>query len=92
MSSRITVTEGVLVSSDEASIVYIKEKLRGRDGTESRLILKAIDARNLLVQATALPLVRRLMAERQKATTFDEDEDDKAKLAAAAAAAAANIQ
>ena len=95
MSSTIPLQQGVLITTDEQSVVFLcwyNERI-----PESRrfLVLK-LDSRSVFVRKDRLPLVYAALEQRLKSTVWDEDLEDAAKLekevgGAAAAAGAGGV-
>jgi hypothetical protein len=68
---------GVLVTSDEATIVYLlflDERLVGA----RKFVVRQLDARRIFIKAdpAAMRFVQEKLAERLQETTFDEDDEE----------------
>jgi Transcription factor TFIIH complex subunit Tfb5 len=85
MASSIRAARGVLVTSDEPTIVFIS-LLSESLPTPQRFIVRKLDGCNLLVKRDAIPYIRENLAARLMQGTFDEDEEN----ADAAAASSKN--
>ena len=88
MSSTIPLQQGVLITTDEQSVVFLcwyNERI-----PESRrfLVLK-LDSRSVFVRKDRLPLVYAALEQRLKSTVWDEDLEDAARLAKEVGGAAA---
>jgi hypothetical protein len=88
MSSTIPLQQGVLIATDEQSVVFLcwyNERI-----PESRrfLVLK-LDSRSVFVRRDRLPLVYAALEQRLKSTVWDEDLEDAARLAKEVGGAAA---
>jgi hypothetical protein len=69
----VLAASGVLVTSDEATIVFLRfldDALGGPD----KFVVRVLDGRNLLVKAEGVPYVKGKLQERLLETVFDEDE------------------
>lgn len=88
MASTIPLQQGVLIATDEQSVVFLcwyNERI-----PESRrfLVLK-LDSRSVFVRRDRLPLVYAALEQRLKSTVWDEDLEDAARLAKEVGGAAA---
>jgi hypothetical protein len=71
----IRAARGVLVTSDEPTIVFISVLSENMPATE-RFILRKLDTRNLLIKREAIAYIKQQLAARLLQTTFDEDEEE----------------
>lgn len=72
-ASTVRATRGVLVTSDEPTVVFISvlnENLPQAD----RFIIRKLDSRNLLIKDSSVGYVKQQLQARLLQTTFDEDE------------------
>jgi Transcription factor TFIIH complex subunit Tfb5 len=67
--------KGVLISSDEATIVYLTYLDEIQVGLH-KFILYTINSRSILVKPDKLQFIRDKLAERLAETTFDDDDED----------------
>lgn len=72
-ASTVRATRGVLVTSDEPTVVFISV-LNENVAAAERFIIRKLDSRNLLIKDTAVSYVRQQLQARLLQTTFDEDE------------------
>ena len=77
-ASSLTSTEGVLVTSDEQTIVYLVELNAARGGGGGFLAARPLDALNVLVKRERLAWVQRALKARLEANVFDEHGGDDA--------------
>ena len=75
--SSIRLQRGVLLTSDEPTIVFIAwlSERAAVGGAGGAFVLRKLDSTRLLVRADALPQVQARLRERLLATTFEEDEE-----------------
>lgn len=73
-ASSIRAARGVLVTSDEPTIVFISLLSDNLPATQ-RFIVRKLDGCNLLVKRDAIPYIREQLAARLMQSTFDEDEE-----------------
>jgi hypothetical protein len=84
----VVLQPGVLVSSDEATVIYLlhwNDQQRGAN----RFVLAQLDSKTLFVKQDKVKLVNAILAHRLNETVFNDDEESLAAAVAAAAAAAA---
>jgi hypothetical protein len=87
-STTIPLQTGVLISTDEQSVVFLCW-FNERVPEARRFLISRLDSKNVFVRKDRLPLVYSALEQRLKSTVWDEDAEDIAKLAAAAAGGAA---
>jgi hypothetical protein len=78
-STTIASQPGVLISSDEQSIVFLLW-FNERVPEARRFLLSRLDARHVFVRKDRLPLVYQALEQRLKSTVWDEDSEDVAKM------------
>lgn len=71
--SGLQLQDGVLVTSDEQTVVYLVEQNAARGGT-GRFIVAQLDSKNLFVKRDRLAWVQQALQQRQKQTIFEEEE------------------
>jgi hypothetical protein len=71
-TTSVTLKPGVLVTSDEPTIVFLTVLDKS---LKKKFITREIDACSILVSAESVPYVQRKLAERLEETTFEEDEE-----------------
>lgn len=64
---------GVLVSTDEATVIYLVH-LNEQAPAIAKFILKQLDGKTLFVKKERVPFIRKALQARLNATIFDEDE------------------
>jgi hypothetical protein len=65
--------EGVLVTTDEQTVVYLVEQNAARVGT-AKFILAQLDARNVFVKRERLAWVQQTLEARMNANIFEDGE------------------
>ena len=73
--STIRLTRGVLVTSDEPTIVFLTV-LSEQQPQSSMFVIRKLDSHRLFVRADALPLIRDQLRQRLLATTFEGDDEE----------------
>jgi hypothetical protein len=69
----VKVQPGVLVTSDAATITYLKFLNSALPGF-NRFIIQVLDMHNLFIQAAKVKFVQEQLADRMPDTAFDEDD------------------
>lgn len=72
-ASTVRATRGVLVTTDEPTVVFISVLNENVPAAE-RFIIRKLDSRNLLIKDSAVGYVKQQLQARLLQTTFDEDE------------------
>lgn len=88
MSSTIALQPGVLITTDEQSVVFLCW-YNERIPESRRFLVSKLDARSVFVRRDRLPLVYAALEQRLKSTVWDEDFEDAARLAKEVGGAAA---
>lgn len=65
--------DGVLITTDEQTIVYLVEQNAARTGA-GRFIISQLDSKNVFVRRDRLAWIQQALQQRQKETIFDEEE------------------
>ena len=73
--SSVRLTRGVLVSSDEPTIVFLTV-LSEQQAPGSMFVIRKLDSHRLFVRADSLPLIRAQLRQRLLATTFEGDDEE----------------
>ena len=76
--SGLQLQDGVLVTSDEQTIVYLTEQNSARTGG-GKFIMAHLDSKNVFVKRDRLAWIQQALQQRQRQTIFDEDEAKAAK-------------
>jgi len=74
-ASSIRAARGILVSSDEPTIVFIKY-LNETATADKKFVVRELDAQNLLVKPESVPHIREQLAARLLQTTFEEEDEE----------------
>ena len=70
----IQLQPGVLIRSDEATIVFLQYVNEGRRGTD-RFILQQLSTTSVFVKKSSLRTVQTLLSHRLAETVFDEEDE-----------------
>lgn len=70
----VQLQQGVLVKSDEATIIYLLHYDDMEKGV-NKFVLKKLDSKTLFVKSDKLKRVQTIIAHRLNETVFDEDEE-----------------
>lgn len=69
----VQMQDGVLITTDEQTIVYLVEQNAARTGN-GRFILSQLDSKNVFVRRDRLAWIQQALQQRQRETIFDEEE------------------
>jgi hypothetical protein len=70
----IQIQPGILIRSDEATIVYLQYVNEGRRGSD-RFILQQLSTTSVFVKKSSLRTVQTLLSHRLAETVFDEEDE-----------------
>jgi len=70
----IQIQPGILIRSDEATIVYLQYVNEGRRGVD-RFILQQLSTTSVFVKKSSLRAVQTLLSHRLAETVFDEEDE-----------------
>ena len=69
----VVTTAGVLITSDEATIVFIID-LNDRCHAASKVLIKQLDSQRVFVKADKVAFIQQKLEERLQDTTYDADD------------------
>ncbi len=72
----VLLQSGHLLTSDEASIIYLVHMNEQQRGSSGKFILQHLDSKSLFVSSDRVPFVRALLAARLNETVFEEAEEE----------------